>query len=136
MRTIPPPVKSQTWSSWVLFSVSLLSTLLIDTLHWPTGSFCLRQIVSEMHSHFTNLATLPSLISKLLILFPEPRLETWELFLKSLNLFITSSSSTRLLSYLSFMGIRVLRVLLIHYFFPLSVAVLVLALLPGLCSKL
>ena len=39
-----------------------------------------------MHSHFTNLATLPSLISKLLILFPEPRLETWELFLKSLNL--------------------------------------------------
>ena len=134
MRNIPPLLQSQTWSSWGLFSVSLLSTLLIDTPHLPIGFFCLLEIVSEMHIHFNTCHSFFS-ISQLLIPPAKPRLETWKLVLTSWNFFLASSSSTRLLRYLSFMDLFLESFSSIS-FFPFSVPVLVLALLPGVSSKL
>lgn len=133
MRNTPRLLKSQTWSSPVLCSVPLVSTLLIHTPHFPTGFFFAYWRLLVKCIVPSKRAPLPSIS----VINITPQTQTWKLeaSFKKFKLLFNFFLNHTFAQWPSLHGF-VRGVVLIHLFLStLSVPAVVPALLPGLLRK-
>lgn len=133
MRNTPRLLKSQTWSSPVLCSVPLVSTLLIHTPHFPTGFFFAYWRLLVKCIVPSKRAPLPSIS----VINITPQTQTWKLeaSFKKFKLLFNFFLNHTFAQWPSLHGF-VRGVVLIHLFLStLSMPAVVPALLPGLLRK-